>query len=94
LGCYNTRCCISWYAAYSAAKVAAKVAVNRVLPEGGWVLGAVNKLGVLALSKEVILGVNLRAIEYLIRCVFVYILSWLKLDTAGASYWCSFAARY
>jgi hypothetical protein len=39
------------------------------------VLGAINKLGVLALSKEVVLGINLRAIEYLVRCVFVYILS-------------------
>jgi len=29
------------------------------------VLGAVNKLGVLALSKEVVLGVDLRAIKYL-----------------------------
>jgi len=28
-------------------------------------------LGVLALSKEVILGVNLRAIECLIRCIFI-----------------------
>jgi len=28
-------------------------------------------LGVLALSKEVILGVSLRAIECLIRCVFI-----------------------
>jgi hypothetical protein len=35
------------------------------------VLGAVNKLGVLALSKEVILGIDLRAIECLMRCVFV-----------------------
>jgi len=44
--------------------VATEVA-TRVLPEGGWVLGAVDKLGVLALSKEVVLGINLRAIEYL-----------------------------
>jgi len=29
------------------------------------VLGAINKLGVLALSKEVVLGINLRAIEYI-----------------------------
>ena len=28
-------------------------------------LGAIKKLGVLALSKEVVLGVNLRAVEYL-----------------------------
>jgi len=45
--------------------MAAEVAADGVLPEGGWVLGAVNKLGVLALSKEVVLGVDLRAIEYL-----------------------------
>ena len=51
-------------------------------------LGAVNKLGVLALSKEVVLGVDLRAIECLMRCVFIYILSWLELDAAGAArYW-------
>jgi len=38
-------------------------------------LGAVDKLGVLALSKEVILGINLRAVECLIRYVryiFIY----------------------
>ena len=34
-------------------------------------LGAVNKLGVLVLSKEVVLGVDLRAVEYLMRCVFI-----------------------
>jgi len=39
------------------------------------VLGAVNKLVVLALSKEVVLGINLRAVKCLMRCVFVYILS-------------------
>jgi len=55
---------ISWCAVYSAAKVAAEVAA-RVLPEGYWVLGAIEKLGVLALSEEVVLGVNLRAVEYL-----------------------------
>jgi hypothetical protein len=36
------------------------------------VLGAVNKLGVLALSKEVVLGIDLRAVEYLVYCVFIY----------------------
>jgi hypothetical protein len=56
-------CCIS------AAKVAAEVAADGVLPEGCWTLGAVKKLGVLALSKEVVLGIDLRAVEY--------ILSWL-----------------
>jgi hypothetical protein len=39
------------------------------------VLGAINKLGVLALSKEVVLGINLRAVECLMRYVFIYILS-------------------
>jgi hypothetical protein len=29
------------------------------------VLGAVDKLGVLTLSKEVVLGVDLRAVEYI-----------------------------
>ncbi len=38
---------ISWYAAYSAAEVAAEVAANGVLPEGCWTFGAV-MLGVLA----------------------------------------------
>ena len=33
-------------------------------------LGAINKLGVLVLSKEVVLGINLRTIEYLIYYVF------------------------
>ena len=56
---------ISWYAAYSAAEVAAEVAANGVLPEGCWTLGAVDKLGVLALSKEVVLGIDLRAVEYI-----------------------------
>jgi hypothetical protein len=63
---------VSWYAAYSATEVAAEAAADGVLPEGSWVLGAVNKLGVLALSKEVVLGINLRAVECLVRCVFVY----------------------
>ena len=76
---YKLVCCIS------AAEVAAKVAADGVLPKGGWVLGAVDKLGVLALSKEVVLGINLRAVECLVRCVFVYILSWLELDAAGAA---------
>ena len=47
----------------SAAEVAAKVAAG-VLPEGCWMLGAV-MLEVLALSKEVVLGVDLRAVEYI-----------------------------
>jgi hypothetical protein len=29
------------------------------------VLGAINKLGALTLSKEVVLGINLRAVEYI-----------------------------
>jgi hypothetical protein len=37
------------------------------------------------LSKEVVLGINLRAVECLVRCVFIYILSWLELDAAGAA---------
>ena len=45
----------SWCAARSAAGVAAEVAAG-VLPEGCWTFGAVKKLGVLALSKEVVLG--------------------------------------
>jgi hypothetical protein len=52
-----------------AAKVATKVAAG-VLPKGYWMFGTV-MLGVLALSKEVVLGVNLRAVEYLVRCVFI-----------------------
>ncbi|OCK86496.1 uncharacterized protein K441DRAFT_672304 [Cenococcum geophilum 1.58] len=55
---YKLVCCIS------AAEVAAEVAADGVLPEGCWVLGAVDKLGVLALSKEVVLGIDLRAVEY------------------------------
>ena len=50
--------------------MAAEVAAARVLPEGSWILGAVNKLEVLALSKEVVLEVDLRAIKCLIYCVF------------------------
>ena len=68
LGCCNAGCYISWYTAYSTAKVAAKTAANGVLPEDGWVLGAVNKLVYLALSKEVVLGIDLRAVECLMRC--------------------------
>jgi hypothetical protein len=37
------------------------------------------------LSKEVVLGVDLRAVECLMRCVFIYILSWLELGAAGAA---------
>jgi hypothetical protein len=48
-----------------------RVAAAGILPEGGWVLNAVNKLGVLALSKEAVLGVDLRAIECLIHCIFI-----------------------
>ena len=53
----------------------AEVAAAGVLPEGCWTLGAVDKLGVLALSKEVVLGIDLRAVECLVRCVrcvFIY----------------------
>ena len=79
---YKLVCCTS------AAKVAAEVAADRVLPEGYWVLGAVDKLGVLALSKEVVLGINLRAIECLIRCVFIYSKLARLWDAAGAArYW-------
>jgi hypothetical protein len=56
----------SWCAAHSAAEVAAA----GVLPEGCWTFGAV-MLGVLILSKEVVLGVDLRAVECLMRCVFM-----------------------
>ena len=62
---------ISQYAVHSTAEVvAAEVAAAGVLPEGGQTLGAINKLGVLALSKEVVLGVNLRVVKCLIHCVF------------------------
>ena len=76
----------------STAGVAAKVAAG-VLPEGGWVLGAVDKLGVLALSKEVVLGIDLRAVECLVRCVFN---KYSKLAGVGCcrSCWYGFAARY
>ena len=60
----------SWYAAYGAAEVAAAgVAAAGVLPEGCWTFGAV-MLGVLALSEEVVLGVDLYAVECLIYCAF------------------------
>ena len=63
-------CCVRLERCRSTAGVAAKVAADGVLPEGGWVLGAVDKLGVLALSKEVVLGVDLRAVECFVRYVF------------------------
>ena len=44
----------SWFAAHSAAEVATEVAA-KVLPEGCWTFSAVI-LGVLVLSKEVVLG--------------------------------------
>ena len=50
--------------------MATKIAITRVLPKGGWTLNTINKLGVLALSKKVILGVNLHTVKYLIYCVF------------------------
>ena len=50
--------------------MAAEVAAAGVLPEGSWILSAVNKLGVLALSKEVVLGVDLRAVKYLMCYIF------------------------
>jgi hypothetical protein len=37
------------------------------------------------LSKEAVLGVNLRAVEYLIRCVFVVYSKLLGLGAAGAT---------
>ena len=62
-------CCIRLERCYSTARVAAEVAA-KVLPEGCWVLGTINKLGVLALNKEVVLGVDLRAVECFVRYVF------------------------
>jgi len=56
---YKLVCCTS------AAEVAAEVATDGVLPEGYWVLGAVISWYILALSKEVILGIDLRAVEYI-----------------------------
>ena len=70
LGCCDAGCCISWYTVHSAAEVAAaEVAAAGVLPEGCWMFGA-GMLGVLALSKEGVLGVDLCAVECLVRCVF------------------------
>ena len=60
-------CCVRLERCRSTAGVAAEVAAG-VLPEGGWVFGA-GILGVLALNKEVILGIGLRAVECLIWCV-------------------------
>ena len=70
---------------------AAGVAAAGVLPEGCWTFGAV-MLGVLTLSEEVVLGVDLRAVEYLVHCAFIY----SKLTGVGCcwSCWCGFAARY
>jgi hypothetical protein len=40
------------------------------------------------LSEEAVLGVNLRAVEYLVRCVFVIYSKLLGLGAAGAAgYW-------
>ena len=50
--------------------MAAEVAAASILPKGGWILGAINKLRVLVLSKKIILGVDLHAVKYLIYCVF------------------------
>lgn len=77
----------SWCAAHSAAEVA----TAGVLPEDCWTFGAV-MLGVLALSEEVVLGVDLRAVECLMRCAFIY----SKLTGVGCcrGCWCGFAARY
>jgi len=49
---------------------AAEVAAAGVLPEGCWTFGAI-MLGVLALSEEVVLGVDLRAVECLAHCAFI-----------------------
>ena len=77
----------------SATGVAAEVAAG-VLPEGRWMFGTA-MLGVLALSKEVVLGVDLRAVEYLVRYVaFVRCVAYLYSKLAGVgccrSCWCSF----
>ena len=57
-------------------------------------MGAVNKLGVLVLSKEVVLGVNLRAVECLVCCVFdkysKLARGWFAAGAAGVV----FTARY
>ena len=62
--------CVRLERCRSTAGVAAEVAAG-VLPEGCWMLGAVISWYVLALSKEVVLGIDLRAVECLVRCVFV-----------------------
>ena len=62
----------SWYAAHSTTKLATEVATEvaaGVLPKGCWIFST-SMLGVLALSKEGVLGVDLHTIEYLMRCVF------------------------
>ena len=53
----------SWCTAHSAAEVAAA----GVLLEGCWTFGAI-MLGVLALSEEVVLGVDLRTVE----CIYIF----------------------
>ena len=66
----------SWCAARSTAKVAAA----GVLLKGCWTFGAV-MLGVLALSKEAVLGVDLQIHNcWVMKCC--------------QSCWCGFAARY
>ena len=69
----------------------AEVAAAGVLPEGCWIFGTVI-LGVLALSEEVVLRIDLRIIKYLMRCIFIY----SKLAEVGycRGCWYSFAARY
>ena len=64
LGSWMLGAARSWYAA-----IAAEVAVAGILPEGCWTFGAV-MLGVLALSEEVVLGVDLRAVKYLVPCQY------------------------
>ena len=63
----------------------AEVAAAGVLPEGCWTLGAVDKLGVLALSKEVVLGIDLCAVECLMRCIFIIYSKLLGLGAARAA---------
>jgi len=71
LGAINKLVCCVWLErCRSTTRVAAKVA-TRVLPKGYWILGAVISWYILALSKEVVLGINLRAIKCLVHCVFV-----------------------
>ena len=66
----------SWCAACSAAEVAAAA----VLPKGCWTFNTV-MLGVLALSKKVVLGINLQ----IRNC---WVVGYYQ------SCWCGFAARY